>query len=101
MRSRMENLLEVLPGLLTDNEAAQKYPSQYPFMEKRRIQQQFTTRLGNTDFAFREAAQEAITQALTYAYLDSRDPQRGDDNLYVEKPSSPSLVQPRCQGRPK
>ena len=73
MKSRMENLLEALPDLMTDNEAAQKYLSQFGYHDKRRIQQQLISRRANGRFTFEEATAEAIRQESTYAYLDSRD----------------------------
>ena len=74
MRSRMSKLLESLPGLLTDNQAAQQYLSQFPYSEKRRIQERLLLRLGTSEFTFQQAAAEAVREETEYTYLDSRDP---------------------------
>ena len=94
MRSRMANLLEALPNLLTSNDAAQRYLSQFPFHEKRQIQMQLIMRHGNTDFTFQQAAQEAVNQERFFAYLDSRDPitqaSRGDTVTHFTDPMASS-----------
>ena len=98
MRSRMENLLEALPGILAYNEAALKYLSQFSFQEKRQIQQHLISRHGNTGFTFRQAAQEAAFQELNYAIMDSRDPQyrrpKSDPAFFDPNPMPASPRQP-------
>ena len=74
MRSRMENLLEALPGLMSDNDAALLYLSQFPWHIKLMIQNNLVVRRGNTNFSFLEATQEAIEHELNQAVMDSRDP---------------------------
>ena len=74
MRSRMENLMEALPGLLTNAEAAQKFLGQFSYEEERRIQERLLLRTGEPNFTFQAAAQEAIICEQHYAFLDSRKP---------------------------
>ena len=73
MHSRMEYLLEELPGLLSDNDAALKYLAQFSYMEQRRLQDKLIFIRGNTNITFLEATQETIEQELNYAYMDSRN----------------------------
>ena len=95
MRSRMQNLLEALPGLMSDNDAALLYLAQFPWYTKHMIQNNLVVRRGDTNFSFLEATQEAIEHELNQAVMDSRDPNvkpgRSEGGSSTMEPASPPV----------
>lgn len=73
MYSRLQDLMEAVPDLVTPQEAALLYLGQFPFHEKRALQREALSRFGHR-FTLDQVAPIAIRAEVDFAYLDSSDP---------------------------
>ena len=73
MYSRLQDLMDALPQLVTDHEAAQLFLAQLPHAEKRRVQLEAAEK-HSINFTLDQVAPLAIKQEVTLMYLDISDP---------------------------